>query len=269
MITREAQRIGEKHLDRRLNLDLPDDEVGRLARTFDAMLARLEAAFQKQRQFAADASHELRTPLTVMKGNIGVTLNRPRTSEEYRTTLSQLESEVDRLTRLTEDLLMLARADAGRPLVELRDMDLAALARGVVGELSPLAESRSLALNLNAPEKLPMRGDANRLRRMMSNLIENAIKYTPRGKVDVCVEPDPDRPGARISIVDTGTGIPPEHLPHVFERFYRVDESRSTDQGGTGLGLAIAQHIAAAHGGTIDIHSRVGVGTDVTVALPV
>ena len=138
-ITREAQRIGELHLDRRLNLDLPDDEVGRLARTFDDMLGRLDAAFQRQRQFTADASHELRTPLTVMKGSIGVTLNRPRSIDEYQTALGQLEGEVDRLTRLTEDLLLLARADAGRPLIRPRDIDLATVVGDVVNDLRPLA----------------------------------------------------------------------------------------------------------------------------------
>ncbi len=269
-ITREAQYIGEHHLDRRLHLNLPDDEVGRLARTFDAMLARLDAAFQRQRQFAADASHELRTPLTVMKGNIGVTLNRLRTADDYRATLEQLENEVDRLTLLTEDLLLLARADAGRPLIQTRDMDAAGLAREVVSDLCPLAEAKALDLNLVAPGALSMRGDPDHLRRMLSNLIDNAIKYTERGGVTVRVERTPGKaPSACFTVADTGPGIAPEHLPHLFERFYRVDESRSREQGGAGLGLAIAHSIVTAHGGVIDVNSQPGRGTTFVVSLPI
>jgi heavy metal sensor kinase len=267
-ITREAQRIGEQHLDRRLNLNLPDDEVGRLARTFDAMLARLDTAFQRQRQFTGDASHELRTPLTVMKTNIGVTLNRPRTPDEYRAALSDLEGDVNRLARLTDDLLLLARADAGRPLIEKREMDVSAVARAAVDDLRPLAEAKSLTLNLVAPDALPMQGDPDRLQHLLSNLIDNAIKYTPRGRVQVRLEASaPD--SIRITLADTGPGIAPEHVPHVFERFYRIDASRSSEQGGSGLGLAIAQSIAVAHGGSIDISSQIGAGTQVTVTLPV
>ena len=267
-ITREAQRIGEQHLDRRLNLNLPDDEVGRLARTFDAMLARLDTAFQRQRQFTGDASHELRTPLTVMKTNIGVTLNRPRTPDEYRAALSDLEGDVNRLARLTDDLLLLARADAGRPLIEKREMDVSAVARAAVDDLRPLAEAKSLTLNLVAPDALPMQGDPDRLQHLLSNLIDNAIKYTPRGRVQVRLEASaPD--SIRITVADTGPGIAPEHVPHVFERFYRIDASRSSEQGGSGLGLAIAQSIAVAHGGSIDISSQIGAGTQVTVTLPV
>jgi len=270
-ITREARRIGEQNLGRRLNLNLPDDEVGRLARTFDAMLARLDAAFQRQRRFTADASHELRTPLTVMKTNLGVTLNRPRDAEAYHAALAQLEDEVDRLTRLTDDLLLLARADAGRPLVQPRRMDAAEVTRQVVDDLRPLAEVKSLELRLDAPDTLPMHGDPDRLQRMLANLIENAIKYTQRGHVDVCLETEPAKSqpaSVRFVVVDTGSGIAAEHLPHLFERFYRVDESRSREQGGSGLGLAIAHSIAAAHGGAIEVNSQVDLGTTVVVTLP-
>jgi heavy metal sensor kinase len=263
-ITREAQEISAQQLDRRINLDLPDDEVGRLARTFDAMLARLDAAFRRQRQFTADASHELRTPLTVMKGNIGVALNRPRSAEDYRHTLVQIESEVDRLSRLADDLLLLARSDSGRPLIEYTDLDLAALARRVIDDLRPLAEAKTLSLNLTAPDALPMRGDADRLQRVLYNLIENAIKYTQRGSVDIGLEAASP---IRITVRDTGPGIAAEHLARVFERFYRADSSR-TASNGTGLGLAIAHSIVTAHGGAIEIDSHVGEGTTVVVTMP-
>jgi heavy metal sensor kinase len=271
-ITRQAQRISEQDLHRRLNLDLPEDEVGRLARTFDAMLARLDAAFQRQRQFTADASHELRTPLTVMKTNIGVTLNRPRSAKQYETALTQVEGEVDRLTRLTNDLLLLARADASQANVQSREVDLVSIANKVVNELRPLAESKSLALRFDAPASAAMHGDPDQLHRLFFNLIENAIKYTAQGSVDVRITPQPAQdstpPRIRVTIEDTGLGIAAEHLPHLFERFYRVDAARSREQGGSGLGLAIAHSIVAAHGGTIDVSSEIGHGTLVTLTLP-
>ncbi len=273
-ITRQAQAISEQDLHRRLNLDLPDDEVGRLARTFDAMLDRLNAAFQRQRQFTADASHELRTPLTVIKTNIGVTLNRPRSVKQYQTALSQVEDEVDRLTRLTNDLLLLARADAGQPIASQREIDLVPIVNGVTGELRPLAEAKSLILNFAAPECATLRvhGDPDQLHRLCFNLIENAIKYTLQGSVSVTIVCVPAQHSAlaqaRLTIADTGPGISAEHLPHLFERFYRVDAARSREAGGSGLGLAIAHSIVTAHGGTIDVKSDFGHGTIVTVMLP-
>ena len=271
-ITRQAQRISEQDLHRRLNLDLPDDEVGRLARTFDAMLDRLNAAFQRQRQFTADASHELRTPLTVIKTNIGVTLNRPRSVKQYQTALTQVEDEVDRLTRLTNDLLLLARADASQPVAPQREIDLVPIAHGVVDELRPLAEARRLTLNFAAPESAQVPGDPDQLHRLCFNLIENAIKYTSQGSVSVNIALSPALPPTpaqvRLTVEDTGSGIAAEHLPHLFERFYRVDAARSREEGGSGLGLAIAHSIVTAHGGSIDVKSDVGQGTIVTVTLP-
>ena len=266
-ITRQAQAISEQDLHRRLNLDLPDDEVGRLARTFDAMLDRLHAAFQRERQFTADASHEMRTPLTVIKTNIGVTLNRPRSAEQYQTALMQVEEEVDRLTRLTNDLLLLARADASQPIASAREIDLAPIARGVADELRPLAEAKHLALNFTAPESTKLHGNSDQLHRLCYNLIENAIKYTSQGSVNVKVALSPDR-HVQFTVEDTGPGIAAEHLPHLFERFYRVDAARSRDAGGSGLGLAIAHSIVTSHGGTIDVKSDFGHGTIVTVSLP-
>ncbi len=271
-ITRQAQRISEQDLHRRLNLDLPDDEVGRLARTFDAMLDRLNAAFQRQRQFTADASHELRTPLTVIKTNIGVTLNRPRSVKQYQTALTQVEDEVDRLTRLTNDLLLLARADASQPIAPQREIDLVPIVHGVTDELQPLAEAKGLTLNFAAPESTSVHGDSDQLHRLCFNLIENAIKYTSQGSVSVniarlpALHSTPAQLG--LTIEDTGPGIAAEHLPHLFERFYRVDAARSREEGGSGLGLAIAHSIVTAHGGTLTVKSDFGHGTIVMVTLP-
>ncbi|HTP10902.1 MAG TPA: ATP-binding protein, partial [Anaerolineae bacterium] len=266
-ITRQAQAIGEQDLHRRLNLDLPDDEVGRLARTFDAMLDRLHAAFQRERQFTADASHELRTPLTVIKTNIGVTLNRPRSAEQYQTALTEVEEEVDRLTRLTNDLLLLARADSGQPIASTREIDLVPIAQDVADGLRPLAEAKNLTLNFTSSERAKVHGNSDQLHRLCYNLIENAIKYTSRGSVSVKVAPSADR-RVLLAVEDTGPGIAAEHLPHLFERFYRVDAARSREAGGSGLGLAIAHSIVTSHGGTIDVKSDFGHGTIVTVTLP-
>ncbi len=265
-ITRQAQRMSEQNLHRRLDLDLPDDEVGRLARTFDAMLARLDEAFQRQRQFTADASHELRTPLTVMKTNLGVTLNRPRSAKQYESALTQIDTEVDRLTRLTNDLLLLARSDAGQPTNHVHPVDLASLVEDVMVELRPLAETKALKLGCTAEAAGTVNGNTDQLHRVFFNLIENAIKYTTQGGITACIEPQLDR--VRVTIEDSGPGIAAEHLPHVFERFYRVDMARSREQGGSGLGLAIAHSIVVAHGGAIDVTSDVGHGTKVMVTLP-
>lgn len=265
-ITRQAQRISEQDLHRRLDLDLPDDEVGRLARTFDAMLARLDAAFQRQRQFTADASHELRTPLTVMKTNLGVTLNRPRSAKQYEAALTQIDGEVDRLTRLTSDLLLLARSDSGQPIGQPRPIELCALLGDVVAELRPLAEAKALTLTYEPISRVIVNGDADQLHRVFFNLIENAIKYTLSGSITARVQLQPDR--VRVTIEDTGPGISAENLPHVFERFYRVDAARSREQGGSGLGLAIAHSLITAHGGTLEVSSEVDRGSTFTVTLP-
>ncbi|MBI5566640.1 MAG: HAMP domain-containing protein [Chloroflexi bacterium] len=271
-ITRQAQRISEQDLHRRLELDLPDDEVGRLARTFDTMLARLDAAFQRQRQFTADASHELRTPLTVMKTNLGVTLNRPRSAEQYETALTQIDGEVDRLTRLTNDLLLLARSDAGQVIGQPRPIDLLTLVTDVIVELRPLAEAKALTLTCATEATATVQGDADQLHRVFFNLIENAIKYTSEGAITARIQPQPptapqpDR--VRVTIEDAGPGIAAEHLPHVFERFYRVDAARSREQGGSGLGLAIAHSIITAHHGTLGVSSELGHGATFTITLP-
>ena len=265
-ITRQAQRISEQDLHHRLDLNLPDDEVGRLARTFDAMLGRLDAAFQRQRQFTADASHELRTPLTVMKTNLGVTLNRPRSAAQYETALMQIDGEVDRLTRLTNDLLLLARSDAGQSIGQPHPIDLAALVDDVATELRPLAQSKTLTLTCTAESTATVSGNADQLHRLFFNLIENAIKYTAAGSITARIHPQPDR--VRVTIEDTGPGIAAEHLPHVFERFYRVDAARSREQGGSGLGLAIAHSIVTAHTGTLEVNSELGRGTTFTITLP-
>ncbi|MDP8924567.1 MAG: ATP-binding protein [Chloroflexota bacterium] len=267
-ITRMAARINADDLSRRLGLPPRDDEVGRLAATFDTMLDRLDRAFRRQRQFTADASHELRTPLAMLRGQIELALDRPRSAEEYEATLVSLGDDVRRMEGLLGDLLTLARADAGRlPLVP-EPLDLADLATDVAAAMEPLASARGVRLTRSGGGALPIVADQTRLTQLLVNLLDNAVKYTPDGGT-VTVSTGRDAGQAILSVADTGIGVAPEHLPHLFERFYRADAARARAEGGAGLGLSISRWIAEAHGGRIDIESRLGEGTTVTVRLPV
>lgn len=269
-ITRAAQTIGAHDLSQRLNLDLPDDEVGRLARTFDAMIARLDEAFHRQRRFTADASHELRTPLTIIKGDLSLALARPRNAEYYRRVLAEVDEEVDGMGRLVERLLALARAGAEGVSLQRQATDLSALLADLVEQTRPLAEAKGLDLVAQIAPGLTATVDPDAVTQMMLNLLDNAIKYAPSGRVRLsahCTAPDDDE--VRIAVSDCGPGIPAEHLPHIFDRFYRVDRARSRQMGGAGLGLAIAHELVAAHGGKLTVHSVPGEGSTFTVHLPV
>ncbi len=266
-ITRTAGGIGADDLTRRIGYRGPADEVGQLALTFDRMLDRLAAAFARERRFTADAAHELRTPLTAIKGRIGVTRSRPRTAAEYERALDEVERQVDRLIRLSTDLLFLARLDQARARTQAERVDLGALLEAIVEQLRPLAEDRGITLHEDIPPGLAVVGDFDHLTRLFLNLLDNALKYTPpAGRVAVRARGE----GAdiRVTIRDTGSGIAPEHLPRIFDRFYRAEAARSRDDGGAGLGLAIAFEIARAHGGTLSVESGPGEGATFTVALP-
>jgi heavy metal sensor kinase len=261
-MTQMARRISAEDLSARLNLT-SDDELGRLASTFDEMLARLEDSFRRERQFTADASHELRTPLAAMQAILSVTRQRKRKPAEYEQALDDLSEETERLRSLTESLLALAREDL-HPMELNETVDLSALLEDVTESLRPLAEAKGLELTCKMATSLTVRGDSDGLIRLFINLLDNAIKYTEHGGVNVSAR----REGAQahVEISDTGIGIPASHLPHVFERFYRVEQSRS--QRGTGLGLALAQQITVAHGGSIEATSQLGRGTTFVVQLP-
>lgn len=262
-ITRTARRISAEDLSGRLNLPATHDEVGRLAATFDEMLARLDEAFCRERQFIADASHELRTPLAAMQAILSATRERRRAVEDYELALADLADETDRLRGLTEDLLRLARGETQQVGVR-EQVDLSTLLRDVTDSLRPLAEAKGLALTCDVPAGLSLIGDSDALIRLFVNLLDNAVKYTERGTIAVAGRADAD--GLRVTVADTGIGIPAEHLPHVFDRFYRVDKGRA--ERGTGLGLAIALEIARAHGGALTVASTPGAGTTFTVYLP-
>ena len=267
-ITRAAAAIGADDLSRRLNLRGTRDEVGRLAATFDRMLDRLDQAFRRQRQFTADASHELRTPLAMLASQIDVALERKRTPAQYVDVLQSLRDDAARMSQLVSELLTLARADAGQQLLIREELNLSELARSVVQTMQPLAAQRSIQLTDRLEPDVRVSGDQMRLTQLVINLIDNAIRYTPLdGSVTVSVSRDGEF--AAVSVKDTGIGIDPEHLPHLFERFYRVDPSRARADGGTGLGLAIGQWIARAHGGDISVESTRGQGSVFTVRLPI
>jgi heavy metal sensor kinase len=266
-ITRTAQRISAENLSGRIGLHGQNDEVGRLAQTFDAMLARLEAAFARQRQFAADASHELRTPLTAIIGQIDVAIERPRSAESYRATLVAVREQTQRLARLASDLLFLARADASPAAVTFEVLELDDLLPAIIAQVEPLAVARGQSLTRDLQPSIRVRGNEDQLIRLILNLLDNAIRYTPAGG---CITVHSAQHGseAAISISDSGPGIAPEHLPHLFDRFFRIDRARGRAQGGNGLGLAIAQSIAQAHGGRIHVTSAVGRGSTFTLFLP-
>jgi heavy metal sensor kinase len=265
-LTRTAQQISTLDLSQRIGLPPRNDELGRLAATFDTMIERLEQAWRRQRQFTADASHELRTPLTAIRGQIEVALSEERSAEEYRAVLETVQTQNARMSRLVSDLLMLARADAGLQL-HCEALDLAQLTRDVGEQLQPMAEANGLHFEVCAPAAVPIVADEDRLLQVFFNLVENALKYTPPGGC-VTLACSEEAANALLTVSDTGPGIPPHALPHIFDRFYRVDESRQRVRGGEGLGLAIVHTLVEAHGGSIVVQSELGKGTTFRVQLP-
>ena len=270
-ITRTAHSISAGDLSQRIHYQGPPDEVGRLAHTFDSMLDRLEAAFVRERRFTGDAAHELRTPLTALKGRIGVTLSRSRQPAVYQETLQDMEEQVDRLIRLSSDLLFMARLDQEQMRPQLEQIELADFMGAVVDQLRPLAAAKSIAIEEAVPPEVALLGDMDLLIRLFLILLDNAVKYTPE-KGRISIEAVEDSKWVTIAVQDSGPGIAAEHLPHLFERFYRVESDRSRfaqngDQGGTGLGLAIAHEICRMHGGRLRVESEVGVGSRFIVEL--
>jgi len=239
------------------------DEIGDLARAINDTLERLERLFRTQQRLLADVSHELRTPLTAVRGNLDLMIRMGDTDPE---SLAVIQEEVARMTRLVGDLLLLARADAGGLPMARQPVDLDNLFFEVYRQVGLL--QKSVEVSITGMDQVRVVGDADRLKQLLINLVDNAIKYTPEGG-EVLLSLSKSEGWARVSITDKGIGIPPEDLPHIFDRFYRVDKARSRSQGGSGLGLSIAKWIAKAHGGDIEVESQVGVGTTFTILLPV
>jgi heavy metal sensor kinase len=261
-ITRTALAISRADdLDKRIPQVGPKDEVGRLAATFNVMLDRLEELFRGQQRFIADISHELRTPLTTIRGNVDLMR---RMNEIDRPSLDAIQAESDRMTRMVGDLLLLAQADAGQ-LIRREQVELDTLLLEVYRQMRPMAEG--IELTLGEEDQIITLGDPDRIKQLLINLVDNAIKYTPKGgKVTLGLRRVEG--WAVLTVADTGIGIPAQELPHVFERFYRVDKARSRAAGGSGLGLSIVQWIVQAHSGQINVQSELGKGTTFTVWLP-
>ena len=270
MITEVREITDGRTLHRRLALPMERDELGRLAETLNQMMARLERSFAALRRFTADASHELKTPLTVVRAGVERAITRPEMPPETLATLEETLQEVNRMTELLDALLTLARADEGRAELHREPVDLRHIIEeaGETGEL--LAEHAGVGIDIRLPsEPVVVSVDRSRVRQLALNLIENAVKYTPRGG-QVSVELGNSNGRAVFTVADTGIGIAPGDLPHVFDRFWRADSARTrtSERAGTGLGLAICKWIAEAHGGTIEVQSRPGRGTTFTVGLP-
>ena len=267
-----AARMSATNLHERLPVDNARDELGQLAGVFNALLARLDESFTQQQRFMADASHELRTPVAIVRGEAEVALSQAlRPSEEYRESLAIVQDEGRRLTRIVEDLFLLARADAGQLPLHLTDFYFDELAAECVRAVRTLAARRDLSVECVAATEMPLRGDENLLRRMLLNLLDNALKHTPPGG-NITVKCAKDNDNYILTVTDTGAGIAPAAQAHIFERFYRADAARSRqadhEGSGAGLGLSIARWVAAAHQGRLELLSSDDRGSVFAVTLP-
>ena len=266
-MTRTAERITSRNLNERLPVTDTGDEVERLSVSLNQMIARLDHSFRHISRFSADASHELRTPLTILRGELEGMIERQSLSDETRETVASALEEVERLTRVVESLLAISRLDAGEARMERTRIDLAELASTTAEQMRLLAEDKNISLRCDANEKVEVEGDLARLKQVIVNLLDNAIKYTPEGGA-VHLSVAANGTCAAIEVSDNGPGIPEDALPRVFERFYRVDRARSRQMGGAGLGLSIVNSISAAHGGRVEAHSIEGGGSRFRVELP-
>jgi heavy metal sensor kinase len=268
-ITREAKAIGADNFSQRLAVPKTGDELQRLSETLNEMIGRLDEAFQRITRFTADASHELRTPLALMRTTAELSLRGEQPQQEYRESLEQILAELERTSHLVENLLLIARADSGGAQLQLSDMDLIQTVQEACLQAAPLFQAKHIQFDSQIPDHpIAVKGDAQALRRLFLILIDNAVKSTPSGG-SVNVSAGQTNDTAVVTVIDTGIGIPSDGLPHIFERFYRVDKARSREQGGAGLGLSIAHWIVEAHGGRIRVENEVGVGTALEVSFPI
>ncbi|HEU5237458.1 MAG TPA: heavy metal sensor histidine kinase [Pyrinomonadaceae bacterium] len=267
LMDRQTRGITAEKLSSRLDVMNQRDELGGLATTINELLARLESSFREQQRFVADASHELRTPLAILRGETDVALTQPRSVDEYKSSLTLIKDEAERLSRIVEDLFILARQPFEARAIKKEPMNL----REIVGECARaaqvLAAQKDLHLTVDAKSPITLTGDDDLLRRLVLNLLDNAVKYTPEGG-EISVKLTQQNGTALMIVSDSGIGIPQKDLPHVFDRFYRVDKARSRALGGAGLGLSIADWIVKAHGGELSVQSAPGKGSAFTVELP-
>jgi len=266
-ITASARKITAENLGLRLKIDNPRDEIGQLAATFNETLARLEDSFTRTRRFNIDVSHELRTPLTILRGDTEVGLKWAKVPEEFRALLQSNLDEIGRISDIIEHLLELSRAAEGKLSLVTEEVDLEELLRALLKDSAPLAEESSIMLSFSGGNGLSVQGDRKKLRAVFATLLENAVRYTGAGgEVRVTLERVAGQ--AQVAVRDTGIGIAPEHLPYIFDQFYRIDSARNRAHGGIGLGLSLAKSFVVAHGGDIHVESRAGQGSVFTVILP-
>ncbi|MBI3332973.1 MAG: HAMP domain-containing protein [Candidatus Omnitrophica bacterium] len=265
-MTRQAQQISEAALDRRVEVPRTGDEMEQLAKAFNMMLERLERAFRRMRQFSAAASHELRTPLTIMRGELEVSLRRARQPQEYQQVLHTTLEAIDEMTHTLEELLALARADLVDKAIEWQPVELTALARHESGLRQSLARDKRVQLEVLGDGPVWVRGDRRLLERLVSNLLDNALRYTPAAGT-VTVRVDHWRNRASLIVQDTGPGIPPEELPRIFDLFFN-NSSAAKNRRSTGLGLGLCSWIAEVHHGRIEVNSPPGHGATFTAWLP-
>jgi len=265
-IARTALEIEGRDLSQRIPVTTKD-ELGRLASTLNQMIERLEKAFKRQQQFTGDASHELRTPLAVIEAESTLALGKQRSADEYRQSLETVSQEAKHMSGIIDRLLTLARADSGSERLMFEEVDLRGLLTDLRSEVDVLVRDKGLELQLNRVDSVTVMGDRGRLRQLLLNLLDNAIRYTSAGGT-ISLSAGTEDQMAVIAISDTGIGIPEDALPSIFERFYRVDKARSRADGGSGLGLAICKHIAEDHGGRMEVESRVDKGSTFRVLLP-
>ncbi len=266
-IAASAERISSQNLSERLPVAHTGDELEHLSITLNHMVDRLDQAFQYSRRFVADASHELRTPLTVLRGELESLVQEPELPPEWQERLGSALEEVERLANIVEGLFAISRLDAGEAQAEWVRFDLAQLAASTADQMYLLAEDKRIELTCAAAKAVWVIGDRARLKQVVVNLLDNAIKYTPEGgAVTVTVNSINSR--AVLEVADNGVGIPSEALPRIFDRFFRVDKARSREQGGAGLGLSIVRSICAAHHGHVEAASTPGRGSHFRVELP-
>ncbi len=269
VLSETAQKISEpSSLGTRLSLDAPYDEFRRLAQAFNTMMDRIQKVVDGQRRFVADAAHEIQTPLTALKGNLEVAFRKNRKASEYRDTLISNLGAVERLINLCRSLITLARLAGQDAFASMQQsVPIQPLLQELIDELMLLAQDREITLTLDAEPALSVFANREQLQRVFFNLLDNALRHTSPGGT-IAVRLRSDRDSTIIEVSDTGEGVDSEHLPHIFERFYRVDNARSRESGGVGLGLAIVKEIVGAHNGDITLTSELGKGTTFTIRLP-
>jgi signal transduction histidine kinase len=266
-ITHTAAAISREDLSERIDYKGADDEIGELAQTMDAMLDRLQVAFTGQEQFISDVSHELRNPLFAIKGTMEVALSEKRDINEYRESMAECLERINFLIKMVNDLFLISRFEMQKVNLDVSSFNMGAIVRDMHEFFLPMAQEKQLQFTCERCDDAVICGDRTRILQLVSNLLENAIKFTPEGgRVTIMLITNDT--GVELQVHDTGIGIPPSKMPHIFNRFYQVDSSRSGLARGTGLGLQICKRIADAHGGMISVQPNMESGVTFTVMLP-